>query len=47
MTDIALPMLVLRMLVRLRAKSLVDAIALASVPLASLLIGATVVLTGV
>jgi hypothetical protein len=45
--DITLPMLVLRIMVRLRARSLVDAIALASVPHASLLIGATVVLTGV
>jgi hypothetical protein len=42
--DISLPMLVLRIMVRLRARSLVDAIALASVPLAALVIGATVVL---
>ena len=42
--DISLPMLVLRIMVRLRARSLVDAIALASVPLAAVVIGATVVL---
>lgn len=44
MMDIGLPMLILRIMVRLRARSLVDAIALASVPVASLLIGATVIL---
>lgn len=43
--DAGLPWAVLRVLALLRAKSLIDAIALASVPLAALLIGATVVLT--
>jgi len=42
--DASLPWVFLRMLALLRAKSLVDAIALASVPLASILIGATVIL---
>ena len=44
--DASLTWVVQRLLATLRAKSVVDAIALASVPLASLLIGAAVVLTG-
>ena len=42
--DASLPWALLRVIAMLRARSLVDAIALASVPLASLLIGATVML---
>ena len=42
--DASLSWVFLRILATLRARSLVDAIALASVPLASILIGATVIL---
>ena len=42
--DITVPFAVLRLMAALRAKSMIDAIALASVPLAAVLIGATVVL---
>lgn len=42
--DASLSWVLLRLLATLRARSLVDAIALASVPLASILIGATVIL---
>jgi hypothetical protein len=44
MMDMTLSFAVLRLMATLRAKSLVDAIALASVALASLVIGATVIL---
>ena len=44
MIDASLPWSVLRLIATLRAKSLVDTIALASVPLASLVIGATVIM---
>ena len=43
--DASMPMLFLRMVAMLRARSRIDAIALASVPIAALLIGATVVLS--
>ena len=42
--DAGLSWVFLRLLAMLRTRSLVDAIALASVPLASILIGATVIL---
>ena len=42
--DVSLPWALLRVLAMLRARSLVDAIALASVPLAAVVIGATVML---
>ena len=42
--DASLSWVFLRMLALLRAKSLVDTIALASVPIAAVLIGVTVVL---
>jgi hypothetical protein len=42
--DASLSWVALRLLATLRARSLVDLIALASVPLASILIGATVML---
>lgn len=42
--DVSLPWALLRVLAMLRARSLVDAIALASVPLAAAVIGATVML---
>ena len=42
--EASLPWLFLRVVALLREKSLVDAIALASVPIAALLIGATIVL---
>ena len=42
--DASLPWVFLRMLALLRTKSLVDAIALASVPIAAVLIGVTIVL---
>ena len=43
--DTSLPMFILRIVAVLRARSGIDAIALASVPLAAILIGATVVLS--
>ena len=42
--DTSLPMVFLRVVALLRARSLVDAIALASIPVAAMVIGATVVL---
>ncbi|HEY8245583.1 MAG TPA: hypothetical protein VII68_19105 [Casimicrobiaceae bacterium] len=45
MMDVSYPMVFLRMIALLRARSVIDAIALASVPLAAILIGATVVLS--
>ena len=43
--DATLPMCFLRVLAVLRARSVVDAVALASIPVATLLIGATVALS--
>jgi hypothetical protein len=43
--DTPMPMFMRRVLVLLRARDLVDRIALASMPLAAFLIGATVVLS--
>ena len=43
--DASFPMLVLRMLARLRARGATDSIAIASVPVAALLIGAVVLLS--
>jgi hypothetical protein len=45
MMETSLPMCFLRVVAALRARSMIDAIALASIPLAAMLIGATVAIS--
>ena len=43
--ETSLPMCFLRLVATLRARSMIDSIALASIPVAAMLIGATVVIS--